>query len=123
VLFRAVRIFFLYGFNGKENDNEVKQDDNGNNNIGAQQNYGERIYDPRIGRFLSVDPLEKKYPKLTPYQFASNSPIGAIDIDGLEVGKPQGQDNPFIYFERVADNFQSGIIKQYHNLQSALLSW
>jgi hypothetical protein len=43
-----------------------------------------RIYDPRVGRFLSVDPIGKDYPMLTPYQFASNTPIKAIDLDGLE---------------------------------------
>jgi hypothetical protein len=44
-----------------------------------------RENDPRIGgRFWSVDPLTKKYPGLTPYQFASNSPISGIDEDGLE---------------------------------------
>jgi hypothetical protein len=43
-----------------------------------------RIYDPRLGKFLSVDPLAKQYPELTPYQFASNSPIAGIDEDGLE---------------------------------------
>jgi uncharacterized protein RhaS with RHS repeats len=43
-----------------------------------------RIYDGRLGRFLSVDPIAKKYPMLTPYQFASNTPIQAIDLDGLE---------------------------------------
>ncbi len=43
-----------------------------------------RIYDPRLGRFLSVDPISKQYPELTPYQFASNTPIQAIDRDGLE---------------------------------------
>jgi len=68
---------YRYGFNGKENDNEVKGE-------GRQQDYGMRIYDPRIGRFLSVDPLQKQYPELTPYQFASNTPIQAIDLDGLE---------------------------------------
>jgi hypothetical protein len=31
-----------------------------------------------------VDPLTKSYPELTPYQFASNSPIANIDLDGLE---------------------------------------
>ncbi len=36
------------------------------------------------GRFLSVDPLARSYPMLTPYQFASNSPIAGIDLDGLE---------------------------------------
>jgi hypothetical protein len=35
-------------------------------------------------RFLSVDPLTKGYPMLTPYQFASNRPIDGIDVDGLE---------------------------------------
>ena len=43
-----------------------------------------RIYDPRLGRFLSVDPITKEYPELTPYQFASNRPIDGTDLDGLE---------------------------------------
>jgi len=51
---------------------------------GNQQDYEMRIYDPRLGRFLSVDPITKDYPELTPYQFASNTPIRAVDLDGLE---------------------------------------
>ena len=70
---------YRYGFNGKENDNEVKGE-------GEQQDYGMRIYDPRLGRFLSVDPITRDYPWLTPYQFASNSNILGIDRDGLEFG-------------------------------------
>lgn len=35
-------------------------------------------------RFLSIDPLSSKYPQLTPYQFAGNSPISGVDLDGLE---------------------------------------
>lgn len=31
-----------------------------------------------------MDPLQAKYPGLTPYQFASNSPIAHTDLDGLE---------------------------------------
>jgi RHS repeat-associated protein len=68
---------YRYGFNGKENDNEVKGE-------GGQQDYGMRIYDPRLGRFLSVDPLTRDYPWYTPYQFAGNKPVWAIDLDGLE---------------------------------------
>jgi len=68
---------YRYGFNGKEKDNEVKGD-------GNQYDYGFRIYDPRIGKFLSVDPLFKSYPWYTPYQFAGNKPINSIDLDGLE---------------------------------------
>jgi len=65
---------YRYGFNGKENDKEIE----------GHQDYGFRIYDKRLVRFKSVDPLTKSYPELTPYQFASNSPIAMIDLDGLE---------------------------------------
>lgn len=47
-----------------------------------------RIYDPRLGKFLSVDPLTKEYPWYTPYQFAGNKPIQFIDLDGLEEKMP-----------------------------------
>ena len=49
-----------------------------------QQDYGMRIYDPRLGRFLSVNPIADQYPSLTPYQFASNQPIESVDMDGKE---------------------------------------
>jgi RHS repeat-associated protein len=68
---------YRFGFNGKENDNEIK-------GTGNQQDYGMRIYDPRLGRFLSVDPLTLSYPFYTPYQFAGNKPIWAVDLDGAE---------------------------------------
>lgn len=64
---------YRFGFNGKETDSESDL-----------QDYGMRIYDSRLGRFLSVDPVSIEYPELTPYQFASNTPIEAFDIDGLE---------------------------------------
>ena len=51
---------------------------------GNVYDYGFRIYNPRLAKFLSVDPLTRSYPMLTPYQFASNTPIAAIDLDGLE---------------------------------------
>lgn len=68
---------YRYGFNGKEKDGEVKGE-------GAQYDYGFRIYDPRLGKFLSMDPLTKSYPWYTPYQFAGNKPIKFVDVDGLE---------------------------------------
>jgi RHS repeat-associated protein len=68
---------YRYGFNGKENDNEIMGE-------GNFEDYGMRSYNPRIGRFFNVDPLAKSYPELTPYQFASDSPIQNIDLDGLE---------------------------------------
>lgn len=67
---------YRFGFNGKENDSETNL-----------QDYGMRIYNPNLGKFLSVDPLANKFPFYTPYQFASNTPVAAIDIDGLESDK------------------------------------
>ncbi len=67
---------YRYGFNGKENDQET-----------GNQDYGMRIYNPDIAKFLSVDPLFKQYPWYTPYQFAGNKPIKYVDIDGLEEGE------------------------------------
>ena len=82
---------YRYGFNGKEKNDEIE-------GAGNEYDYGMRESDPRIGgRFWSVDPLTKKYPWLTPYQFAGNNPIKFIDLDGLEPAKnpkdPANQDN------------------------------
>jgi RHS repeat-associated protein len=68
---------YRYGFNGKENDNEVY-------GLGNWQDYGDRFYNPQIGRFPSVDPLFKNYPWYSSYQFAGNTPVQAVDIDGKE---------------------------------------
>ncbi len=95
---------YRYGFNGKENDNDVKGE-------GNQQDYGMRIYDTRLGKFLSVDPLSPKYPWYTPYQFAGNRPIEATDIDGLEpddaslfpAGIPAGMAGPNVLFQSDGD--------------------
>jgi RHS repeat-associated protein len=74
-----VRRGYKYGFNGKENDSD------GEWGRGLIQDYGFRLYNPAASRFLSVDPLRMKYPELTVYQFASNTPICAVDLDGLEL--------------------------------------
>ena len=69
---------YRYGFNGKEKDQD------GEFGRLTDYDYGFRIYNPAVGRFLSVDPLRAEYPWYTPYQFAGNMPIAAIDLDGLE---------------------------------------
>ncbi len=70
---------YRYAFNGKELDNEGEWGQGT-----TTYDYGFRIYNPGLARFLSVDPLTRSYPMLTPYQFAGNTPIQAIDVDGLE---------------------------------------
>ena len=67
---------YRYGFNGMEKDDEVKGESN-------SLDFGARIYDPRVGRFLSLDPKASTYPWQSPYVFAANNPINLIDENGL----------------------------------------
>ncbi|HVA99291.1 MAG TPA: RHS repeat-associated core domain-containing protein, partial [Bacteroidia bacterium] len=68
---------FRFGFNGKEKTDELY-------GVGNAYDYGMRMYSARLGRPLSTDPLFKKFPMLSPYQFFSDNPIKNIDLDGLE---------------------------------------
>ncbi len=47
---------YRFGFNGKEKDNSLGS---------TVYDYGFRIYNPQIGKFLSVDPLTSFYPWYT----------------------------------------------------------
>jgi RHS repeat-associated protein len=69
---------YKYGFNGKENDKEVIGTGSGT------QDYGMRIYNPSLGKFLSVDPLQKEFAWNSSYAFAENDVIRATDLDGAE---------------------------------------
>jgi RHS repeat-associated protein len=69
---------YRYGFNGKEKDDE------GMGGGGQTYDYGFRIYNPSLAKFLSVDPLSASYPWFSPYHYASNRPVWCVDIDGLE---------------------------------------
>lgn len=64
---------YRYGFNGKENDPES-----------GTQDYGLRIYNPSLGKFLSVDPLSASYPWNSTYAFAENRVIDGTDLEGGE---------------------------------------
>jgi len=43
-----------------------------------------RQYMPDVGRFFNIDPLAEKYDDYTPYQFSSNQPVHAKELEGLE---------------------------------------
>lgn len=67
---------YRYGFNGYENDNEVK------NITGGHLDFAGYGYDPRLGKRWNVDPKTKSYPHQSPYVFAANSPIQMVDVEG-----------------------------------------
>jgi RHS repeat-associated protein len=66
---------YRFGFNGKEKESDIY----GESNV---YDFGARIHDARIGRFLSVDPLWGKNLGKSPYNFAHNSPLRNIDLYG-----------------------------------------
>lgn len=70
---------FRFGFQGQEEDHEVK----GDNNLIA---YKYRGHNSRIGRFVQVDPVIKEYPWYSSYQFAGNKVIQFVELEGLEEG-------------------------------------
>lgn len=63
-----------FGYNGKENDQDWGSE--------LIQDYGFRLYNPALGRFLSVDPMVKKNSMYSTYSFATNSPVFKIDEKG-----------------------------------------
>ena len=64
---------YRYGFNGKEKDAETAND---------AYDFGARIYDGRLGRWLSVDPELKSYISLSVYQFTNNCSILYREMNG-----------------------------------------
>jgi RHS repeat-associated protein len=66
---------YRYGFNGKERENDFWGD-------GNAYDFGARINDVRLGRWLSLDPLAAKYAQESNYIFAGNSPMAFVDIGG-----------------------------------------
>ena len=66
---------YRFHFNGKETDNEVY----GEGNCIA---YELRIYDPRVGRFNSIDPRQREYPWQSTFAYYMNSPTSTVDFKG-----------------------------------------
>ena len=46
--------------------------------------FGFRMYNPTIGRFMSEDPLGIYFPFNSPYAFAENDCVNYVDLEGLE---------------------------------------
>lgn len=72
---------YRYLFQGQEHDDEI------NGGVGTSYAFEYRMHDPRVGRFLSIDPLARKYPFYSPYSFSGNRVIDMNEIEGLEPGR------------------------------------
>jgi RHS repeat-associated protein len=68
---------YKYGYNGKLKDNDITVEN-------GDYDYGARIYDSRLGRWMSVDPLFVENSSYTPYIYCGNNPIIYKDSDGKD---------------------------------------
>lgn len=67
-----------YRFTGKERDEES-----------GLYYHGARYYAPWLGRWVSCDPVEK----VNLYVYCRNNPVGLFDLNGMDEGPPDQDDN------------------------------
>ena len=68
---------YRYGFQKQEKDENIYGQ-------GNAYSFEYRVYDSRLGRFLSIDPLSGIFPWNSTYAFSENRVIDSYEFEGLE---------------------------------------
>ncbi|MBU1720108.1 MAG: hypothetical protein KKA07_13665 [Bacteroidetes bacterium] len=97
---------YRYGFNGQEKDDEIT------GVTGSHLDFGARIYDSRLARWLSVDPERTKFPSLSPFSFAADNPVFFLDKGGrVIIAYSESAEDVEAFFGAVFTNWD--VMKQY----------
>lgn len=105
---------YRFGFNGMRKDDEI------HGATGTSYDFGARMYDPRVSRFLSLDPFAFKFPGESPYLFAGDNPIYYIDKNG-EYKLPTKLQEQYPKLTNLVKNLET-IMKSNHGVWEAFKS-
>jgi|GEM_PF-7073025 len=98
-----------FQYNGKEMHREMDL------NMYA---YGARFYDPNTARFTGVDPIADHFAFVSVYNYAENTPIGSIDLHGLQevnINSPH-------FSNLINDAVQNNQPERFEELMDAMLN-
>ncbi len=86
--------------------------------------FGARYYDSDLSVWLSVDPLAKEYPSLSPYMYVAGNPVKLVDPDGNRIYLRGSRENKIALRDMINSNttgvtvsvgFFSGALKVKQN--------
>ncbi len=77
--------------------------------------FGARMYDPRIGRWISPDPLSEKFKSYTSFKFNKLNPLNHIDPNGLAEYHFSENENDLKFKEFMAEAERERIRDTYRN--------
>lgn len=107
----------MFSFNGMLRDDDVmdlRMTVPQEEGVGNSYDFGARMYDPRVGRFFSLDPMKNKMPWQSPYIFADDSPVIATDKNGettfyIHGSAQSSKNNNDTYLRRSVDYLHSNL--------------